>query len=179
MVEKALKSSQKAASALRRAVHDMRKMRTALTKLRVSLKNKKKVGDEDERNKIAKGLAGRTSIAKNVNMTDPVVILKCEAAGDEAGMMKCMFIVQARALTCKAFSVTTWEELRALLESHEQPVKEAGGDIRLVSWFWCWVLLVVSCSYCVAMTLNNSDCDCDSTLLFFFIKYYTDLLQIH
>ena len=62
------------ATALRRAVHDMKKMRTALTKLQNSKKNKQNKDDQED--KIARTLNGRTSIAKAVGMNDPM-ILQC------------------------------------------------------------------------------------------------------
>jgi len=71
--EKSLKTCQKAASSLRRAINDMKKLRTALNKLRVSLKNKQKASQESD-NKIARTLAGRTSVAKSVNATDPLLL---------------------------------------------------------------------------------------------------------
>eukprot|EP00434_Breviolum_minutum_P009285 symbB.v1.2.008182.t1/scaffold450.1/size202773/1 len=51
----------------------MKKLRTALNKLRVSLKNKQKASQESD-NKIARTLAGRTSVAKSVNATDPLLL---------------------------------------------------------------------------------------------------------
>ena len=52
----------------------MRKMRTALTKLRSSLQNKKKVSEDEEHNKLARSLQGRTNLAKSVSMSDPLLI---------------------------------------------------------------------------------------------------------
>lgn len=78
-VEKSLKACQKVCTALRRAIHDMKKLRVALTKLLASQKSRKEKDMADAANganKLAKTLAGRTSIQKSVNMTDPM-ILQC------------------------------------------------------------------------------------------------------
>ena len=52
----------------------MKKMRTALTKLQNSKKNKQ--DKDDQEGKIARTLNGRTSIAKSVGMNDPM-LLQC------------------------------------------------------------------------------------------------------
>lgn len=52
----------------------MKKMRTALTKLRSSLQNKKKASEDEDHNKLARTLQGRTNLAKSVSMSDPLLI---------------------------------------------------------------------------------------------------------
>lgn len=79
--EASLKTAQKVAGALRRAIMDMKKMRRALEKMRRSEKTRQalnakaeKAMEGDVENRLAKCLGGRTAISKAVTMSDPLVI---------------------------------------------------------------------------------------------------------
>ena len=57
-------------------------------------------------------------------------ILKAEAAGDEAGMMKCLFHLQDRLDCCKVLCCTTKESLRTELMSALQLAELGDGDVE-------------------------------------------------
>ena len=57
-------------------------------------------------------------------------ILKSELAGEEAGMMKCLFIVETRAITCKALNVQSFDELSDFLVDNEIPMASVDAETR-------------------------------------------------
>lgn len=56
-------------------------------------------------------------------------ILRCELAGDEAGMMKCLFVVEIRALTCRALCADSLQRLQKCLEDNDVYVADT-TDVR-------------------------------------------------
>ena len=57
-------------------------------------------------------------------------ILKSELAGQEAGMMKCLFIVETRAMTCKALAKQSFEDLSDFLTDNEIPLASVDDETR-------------------------------------------------
>lgn len=79
--EACLKTCQKVAGSLRRAIMDMKKLRRALNKMRKSEKTRKALNakamaaaDGDSENRMAKCLGGRTALSKAVTMSDPLIL---------------------------------------------------------------------------------------------------------
>ena len=57
-------------------------------------------------------------------------ILKSELAGQEAGMMKCLFIVETRALTCKALYTQSFDQLTDFLVDNEIQIGSVDDETR-------------------------------------------------
>ena len=70
-------------------------------------------------------------------------ILKSELAGQEAGMMKCLFIVETRALTCKALYTQSFDQLTDFLVDNEIQIGSVDDETRQARLKFHFVLFLI------------------------------------
>lgn len=64
------------------------------------------------------------------NGATPDNILKSEIAGDEAGLLKCLFIVDTRYTSCLCLQASSFEEMHRFLTHAEAVVPPLSDDVR-------------------------------------------------